>query len=81
MEPQERFPIGGERQAVYAFMRDNGFIMSTWSDKVWHHADRIQCSIYGAGSMARISRDGDLLADGPLKETVRKVRQIIYTLG
>ena len=59
----ERFPVGGERQPVYNFMRDNGFVMSKWSDKVWARADGLQASIYGAGSMVRLSRPtgGDVI--------------------
>jgi hypothetical protein len=54
----KEFRIGGERQPVYEFMRDYGFVMSKWSDKVWTRADGLQASIYGAGSMVRLSRDG-----------------------
>lgn len=53
---QERFPVGGPREPVYHFMRDHGFVMSKWSDKVWTRADGLQASIYGAGSMVRLSR-------------------------
>ena len=66
-----RFPIGGERQPVYNFLRYHGFVMSKWSDKVWYRADGVEASVYGAGSKARIHDGaGKLLADGPLEEAV-----------
>ncbi len=55
----QQYPVGGQREPVYALMRNLGFSMSHWSDKFWHSADGITVSIYGAGSMARISR-GDI---------------------
>lgn len=54
---KERFPVGGPREPVYNFMRDHGFVMSKWSDKVWERADGLKASIYGAGSKVRLSRD------------------------
>lgn len=51
----QQYPVGGPREPVYALMRNLGFSMSSWSDKLWHSADSINVSIYGAGSMARIS--------------------------
>lgn len=56
----KQYPAGGPREPVYALMRRLGFSMSNWSDKFWNSADGIEVSIYGAGSMARISR-----ADAP----------------
>jgi hypothetical protein len=60
---KERFPVGGEREPVYNFMRDHGFVRSQWSDKVWERADGLQASIFGAGSMVRLSRatGGDVI--------------------
>ena len=55
---QERFPVGGPRAPVYSFMRDNGFVMSKWSDKIWTRADGLEASIYGAGSRVRLYRPG-----------------------
>lgn len=54
---EKRFPVNGPRQPVYNFMRDLGFVMSNWSDKMWRSADGIDVQIYGAGSMARVSVD------------------------
>ena len=62
-----RFPAGGERQPVYNFLRDRGFVMSKWSDKVWERADGVTVSVYGAGSMARVTaKNGEIIADAPL---------------
>lgn len=52
------YPVGGPREPVYDLMRKLGFSMSNWTDKVWNSADKIEVSIYGAGSMARISVAG-----------------------
>lgn len=51
----QQYPAGGPREPVYALMRKLGFSESRWSDKFWHSADGITVSIYGAGSMARVS--------------------------
>lgn len=51
----QQYPVGGPRQPVYDLMRGLGFSMSNWSDKFWKSADGIEVSIYGAGSMARVS--------------------------
>lgn len=51
----QQYPAGGPRAPVYALMRHLGFSESNWSDKFWRSADGIEVSIYGAGSMARIS--------------------------
>jgi hypothetical protein len=59
----QQYPAGGPREPVYALMRHLGFSMSNWSDKFWHSADRIEVSIFGAGSMARVS-----LAGAPMGE-------------
>lgn len=58
-----QYPVGGPREPVYALMRGLGFSESKWSDKFWNSADGIEVSIYGAGSMARLS-----LADAPQGE-------------
>ena len=55
MTTQSQYPVGGPREPVYALMRRLGFSESKWSDKVWHSADGIEVSIFGAGSRARIS--------------------------
>ena len=67
----KRFPIGGSRQAVYSFMHHNGFQMSGHSDKCWTRFDGVEAHIYGAGSMARIIKDGKRIEDGELDQVVR----------
>ena len=52
------YPVGGPREPVYALMRKLGLFESGWSDKVWHSADGIEITIYGAGSMARVFLSG-----------------------
>ena len=52
------FPVGGPREPVYALMRRLGLSESNWSDKFWRGADGIEVSIFGAGSMARVSLAG-----------------------
>ena len=70
----KRFPVGGEREPVYSFIRDNGYRMD-WCDKYWKRADGVTLHLYGAGSMARITNaDGKLLAEAPLAEAVAKTR-------
>lgn len=73
----QQYPAGGSREPVYALMRNLGFSMSDWSDKLWHSADGIKVSIYGAGSMARISL-GDAphgeCALGQLRERIDALR-------
>jgi hypothetical protein len=71
IDMSKRFPVGGSRQAVYSFMHHNGFQMSGWSDKVWTRFDGVEASIYGAGSMCRITKDGKLIEDGELDKVVR----------
>ena len=69
------FQVGGAREMVYNFLRNHGFMMSRWSDKVWARVDGVTVNVYGAGSMARINdKDGKLLVDAPLAEAVAKVR-------
>lgn len=53
------YPVGGPREAVYSLMRNLGFSMSGWSDKHWKSADGIEVRIYGAGSKASTSLDGN----------------------
>lgn len=54
-----QYPVGGPREPVYALMRGLGFSDAKWTDKVWNSADGIEVSIYGAGSMARLSLSGE----------------------
>ena len=61
------FPVGGPREPVYAFMRQHGFVMSNWSDKVWTRADGMFANIYGAGSRMRLIKDGAEIADGTIQ--------------
>jgi hypothetical protein len=58
-----KYPVGGPREPVYALMRELGFSMSHWSDKFWDGPDKIEVSIYGAGSMARIYVEGSLKSE------------------
>ena len=64
------FPVGGPRDEVYSFLRGKGFLMSERSDKVWERADGVVVSVYGAGSMARVTKNGELLADAPLDQAI-----------
>ena len=54
----KQYPVNGPREPVYALLRGLGLSMAKWTDKVWNGADGIEVSIYGAGSMARISLAG-----------------------
>lgn len=73
MTSLERFPIGGERQPVYDFLRHNGYVEATW-DKHWKRADGVELHLYGTGSMARIyDANRNLLADDYLADAVAKV--------
>lgn len=55
-----RFPVGGPRQPVYDFLRSLGFSMAPGlGDKHWISADKLEVHIYGAGSMARVSKKGE----------------------
>ena len=67
-----KFPVGGRREPVYNFMRDHGFVMSKWSDKIWERADGVQASIYGTGSMLRLVKDAQVIADAPIQEAMRE---------
>ena len=68
------FPAGGPREPVYSFLREHGFTMGRYSDKLWTRSDGMEVSVYGAGSMARIhNQDGKLLADGPLAEVLTEL--------
>ncbi len=67
-----RFPIGGPREPVYAFLRSRGFVMSRASDKQWSRADGVDLHLYGSGSMARIYDSSGLLVDAPLAEAVAR---------
>lgn len=71
----ERFPVGGSRQAVYDFLRDHGFIMSKWSDKQWTRADGLTLHVYGTGSKALIrDKQGIVLADDALDTAVTTLK-------
>jgi hypothetical protein len=61
-----RFPVGGERDKVYSFLRSNGYIMSDWSDKHWTRADGVNLHLYSSGSRARITKSGQVIADDAL---------------
>lgn len=64
----ERFPVGGPREPVYNFLRDHGFVMSRYSDKLWTRADGFEVTVYGAGSKARVhNKDGKIVADDTLE--------------
>ena len=54
----QQYPVGGPRKPVYDLMRKLGLSESNWSDKIWRSADKIEVSIFGAGSMARILLGG-----------------------
>lgn len=70
----ERFPAGGERQPVYDFLRNHGFVMSNWSDKHWNRADGLRLHLYGTGSRARIfDRNDNLVTDETLDTAVFRV--------
>ena len=75
IDMKKRFPIGGEREPVYAFMQSHGFIKSDWSDKVWERADGVKASIYGTGSMARVTLDGSILADDDLDRAIEGLKR------
>ena len=68
-----KFPIGGPRAPLYAFMRHHGFVMSKWSDKHWTRADGVNAHIYGTGSMLRICKCEKVLADAPITEAMTAV--------
>lgn len=71
----QHFPVGGKRQDVYNFLRDHGYVMSTWSDKEWTRADGVHLSVYGAGSMARVYDNRNVvIADAPIGEAVNIVQ-------
>ena len=66
-----KFPVGGPRQPVYAFLQSQGFIMDKGGDKHYTRADGVWLHLYGAGSMARIyAFDGTILADGSLADAI-----------
>jgi hypothetical protein len=68
----KNFPVGGPRQPVYDFLTSKGFVMSNWSDKAWSRpSDGVEVRVYGAGSMAQVTKGGTLLVDAPLAEAVK----------
>jgi hypothetical protein len=62
------FPVGGPRDPVYTLLRENGWRMSSWSDKFWNRHDGAELHLYGAGPKAKIAKDGAIVFDGPLSE-------------
>lgn len=74
-----KFPVGGYKDDVFAFLQKHGFVMSEWSDKHWTRSDGLKLHIYGTGSMARIYRNDKLIADGLIEETVRENKQVEET--
>ena len=67
-----RFPVGGPRQPVYAFLQSKGFLMSRHSDKEYHRHDGLRLHLYGSGSMARIYDGTVLLYDDELAKAVAR---------
>jgi hypothetical protein len=67
------YPIGGPRKPVYDLMRSLGFSEAKWTDKVWSSADGIEVSIYGAGSMARISLAGESKGECALEKLSEQI--------
>jgi hypothetical protein len=76
MTNQTEFPVGGPREPVYALMRRLGFTESNWSDKSWRSADGIEVAIYGAGSMARVSLDGNPKGECKLADLGERIAAI-----
>ena len=67
-----RFPVGGPRQPVYDFLRENGFRQGR-TDKEWSYGDNCTLLLYGAGSEAVIySNKGNF--KGPLEDAVKSFR-------
>ena len=58
-----RFPVGGERLAVYNFLASLGFVMQQMGDKHYLRADGLHLHLYGAGSCARLWKDGEPAGD------------------
>lgn len=77
MQTQEattrKYPVGGARGPVYALMRGLGFSMSNWSDKFWRSADGIDVSIFGTGSMARITFAGQAKGECELDQLSERI--------
>lgn len=67
------YPVGGPREPVYALMRQLGLSESNWSDKFWRGADGVEVSIYGAGSMARVSLAGTPHGECKLGELSKRI--------
>lgn len=62
----DKFPVGGPRYPVFAFLMKHGWVMSKWSDKHWTRHDGLDLLVYGTGSQARVSREKEVTYDGPL---------------
>ncbi len=75
----QQYPVGGPREPVYDLMRRLGLSESNWSDKFWRGADGIEVSIFGAGSMARITVAGQPKGEcelNELGEQINAIRQV-----
>jgi hypothetical protein len=57
MTQEAKYPVGGPREPVYQLMRDLN-LSRVWGYKHYRSADGIDVHIYGAGSMARVMREG-----------------------
>lgn len=69
----QQYPAGGPREPVYALMRSIGLSESNWSDKFWRGADGIEVNIYGAGSMARITKHERPMGEYPLGQLRERI--------
>jgi len=71
----ERFPVSGDRQAVYAFMREHGFkLAGTGGDKHWIRSDGVEARIYGAGSRLIVYGKGNkIIANDRIEEAMTKL--------
>ena len=69
----QQYPVGGPRKPVYDLMRKLGLSESNWSDKIWRSADKIEVSIFGAGSMARVSLAGISKGECKLDELSERI--------
>jgi hypothetical protein len=73
LEGAMQYPVCGPREPVYALMRGLGFSMAKWTDKIWNSADEIEVSIYGAGSMARLSKAGEPQGECSLDDLAKQI--------
>ena len=70
------FPIGGPRQAVYDALSQRQFAMSTFSDKTWRRLDGVRVNIYGAGSQLQVTKNNQILFDGPMGKSLEYLDQM-----